>query len=239
LSIQLCILQSGEINPAIADDLPSYQDMYTQFLSTNAPSVDITYIQARFGEFPASIDDFDAYLITGSPSGAYDEENWIATLHDFIREIFNAKKPILGICFGHQVIANALGGKAEKSDKGWGVGIRTIPVINSSGLIPEDCREIALLYMHQDQITVLPDGATVLMGDEFCPFAAYHISNQVLCIQGHPEFTREVVGAIIDHRIDQIGEERAAKGHASLIVPDQSRIIGRMFNHFLTNALKK
>lgn len=233
--MKLCILQAGEINPAIADNLPGYQDMYSALFAENAPSVDITYVQARHGELPA-LEDYSAYLVTGSPRGVYDSDEWIGELEDFIRTAYASGKTLIGVCFGHQIIANALGGKAEKSEKGWGVGIRSTPVTTSSDLIPENCESLDLLYMHQDQVTTLPEDATTLMGDDFCPIAAFHIGNQVLCFQGHPEFTKDVVGAIIDLRIDAIGSERGATGHESLKRDHQGAIIGQIFERFLTKA---
>lgn len=235
--MHLCILQAGEINAEIAEGLPGYQEMYTALFRENAPQVKVTYIQTLLGEDVTDIDDFDAYLITGSPRGVYDDDDWIASLHDLIRAIFRAGKPLMGICFGHQIIANALGGKAEKSSRGWGVGIRSVGVTGSSPLFPDDCQNLDLLYMHQDQVTALPDGATVLMGDEFCPIAAYNIGDQVLCFQGHPEFTQDVVGAIIDHREDAIGHDTSAQGRQSLTRDHDGPIVGQIFNTFLTRAL--
>ena len=235
--MHLCILQSGEINPAIAEGLPGYQDMYSALFAEAAPDVHLTYIQTRHGEIPSDIDDFDAYLITGSPRGVYNDDDWIAPLHDFVRAIYRAGKPLIGICFGHQVIANALGGHAEKSSQGWGAGIRTIPVINPSDIIPADCTSLDLLYMHQDQVTSLPEGATTLMGDTFCPIAAYSIGDQVLCFQGHPEFTHPVVKAIIDLREEEIGTERSATAHDSLKKPHDGATVGHILYNFLRHSL--
>ena len=234
--MRLCILQAGEINPAIADGLPGYQDMYSALFAENAPSVDITYVMTRHGE-TAALDDYDAFLITGSPRGVYNDDDWIAPLHEFVRQIYASGKPLLGICFGHQIIANALGGKAVKSEKGWGAGIRTIPVTGTPELFPEGCASLDLLYMHQDQVITLPEGATTIMGDEFCPIAAYHMGDQVLCFQGHPEFTNDVVGAIIDLREDQIGHDKSVAGHESLR-PHDGAIVGQIFDRFLSNAQK-
>lgn len=236
--MHLCILQSGEINPAIADGLPGYQDMYTALFAESAPSVHLTYIQTRHGETPSDIDDFDAYLVTGSPRGVYNDDDWIAPLHNFIRAIYRAGKPLIGICFGHQIIANALGGHAEKSARGWGAGIRTIPVTNTSDIIPADCASLDLLYMHQDQVTALPEGATTLMGDEFCPIAAYSIGDQVLCFQGHPEFTHSVVDAIIDLREDEIGADRSAVARGSLEKAHDGTKVGEIVYNFLRRSLE-
>lgn len=235
--MRLCILQAGEMNKDIAEGLPGYQDMYSALFADNAPSVEVTFVMTLEGE-TAALDDYDAFLITGSPRGVYDNDDWIAHLHQFVRQVYASGKPLMGICFGHQIIANALGGKAEKSEKGWGVGIRSVPVTGASDLFPEGCASLDLLYMHQDQVTTLPEGATSLMGDDFCPIAAFNIGDQVLCFQGHPEFTQDVVGAIIDLREDDIGITTSAAGHESLKRPHDGAIVGQIFDRFLSNAQK-
>ncbi len=236
--MHICILQSGEINPSIADNLPSYQDMYSALFTAANPSVNITYIQVLDDIFPTDIDAFDAFVITGSPSGAYDDDPWIITLHDLIRTIYAAGKPMIGICFGHQIIANALGGKAEKFSGGWGVGIRTSKIISSSDIFPQHHVSFDLLYMHQDQVITLPEGAETLMSDDFCQIAAFHIGKQVLCFQGHPEFTNEVVGAIINHREDSIGKSTAEDGRRSLAGQHDGAVIGNVITNFLANAVR-
>lgn len=233
--MRLGILQTGEINPMMGDGLPTYEDMFSNLFNLSVPEVDLTYIKVLDNEFPASVDEYDAYLVTGSPSGVYDDDVWIAPLMDFIREAFNAKKKLIGICFGHQVIAEALGGKAEKSDKGWGVGVRSVDVTSHAGLIPDQTQSFNLLYMHQDQVTKLPPSAEVLASDEFCPIAAFKINDQVLCLQGHPEFTPEVIDSIIDFRRDQIGEDTSAKGQASLSTPHEGIAVGKWFRTFLND----
>ncbi len=235
--MQLCILQSGEINPAIADGLPGYQDMYSALFMAADPSIEITYFAVRDGLFPTDIDAFDAYVITGSPRGVYDDDDWIAPLHDLVRTLYAAGKPLIGICFGHQLIANALGGKAEKATQGWGAGIRTIPVTATGDHPLRPHPSFDLLYMHQDQVTALPDDAEILMGDDFCPIAAYRIGTQVLCFQGHPEFTHEVVAAIIDLREDNIGPARAAAGRDSLKRPHDGVQISRVITDFMAQAM--
>ncbi|MCE2516924.1 MAG: hypothetical protein J4F41_03615 [Alphaproteobacteria bacterium] len=228
--MRLGILQAGEINPEMKAGLPSYRDMYDALFSS--PDVELTYFQVMTNEFPDSVTACDAYIVTGSPAGVYDEFDWIPALMDFIRDAYNAGQQLVGICFGHQVIAEALGGKAEKSDKGWGVGVRTVAINDHGGLIPKDHDDISLLYMHQDQVVETPPGAEVLAGDSFCPIAAYKIGEQVLCMQGHPEFTPEVIAGILDFRRDVIGDDRVRQGHDSLKTPHQGKDVGQWFKTF-------
>ncbi|MGU9962340.1 MAG: glutamine amidotransferase-related protein [Candidatus Puniceispirillales bacterium WSBS_2018_MAG_OTU23] len=233
ITARLCILQAGEVNSKVCASIPRSQDMYNALFSTIAPEITLTYIMVCDNEFPQSVDEFDAYLITGSPSGAYDNDEWIARLQVFIKTAYAANKPLIGICFGHQIIAQALGGKVEKSPKGWGVGVRTVAVKNHAGIIPEDKTEYSLLYMHQDQVVTAPTGSTVLAGDEFCPIAGFIIEDKVLCVQGHPEFTPEVIAALITLQDDVIGQPRAQIGMESLTIAHEGLAIGQWFAAFL------
>lgn len=135
----------------------------------------------------------DAYLITGSPKGVYDEEAWIAHLGDFIRETYAGQTKMVGICFGHQILAHALGGHAEKSEKGWGLGLRRLQVTGQESWMTPSLPEGAFYYCHQDQVTRLPEGATLLASNEFCPNGMFVLDDRVLGIQGHPEFTSSVM----------------------------------------------
>ena len=111
--MRLGILQAGENSKNMPEGTPAYPELFTSLFDRAGAGFDITFVQVRLGEFPQSVDDYDAYLVTGSAAGVYDELDWIAPLEDFIRSAYAAGKPLAGICFGHQVIANALGGQAE------------------------------------------------------------------------------------------------------------------------------
>ena len=237
--MRLGILQAGENSKNMPEGTPAYPELFTSLFDRAGAGFDITFVQVRLGEFPQSVDEYDAYLVTGSAAGVYDELDWIAPLEDFIRSAYAAGKPLAGICFGHQVIANALGGKAEKSEKGWGCGVRTLPIIDKGHIFTQDDQDSTLLYMHQDQVTQAPPEATVLIGDDFCPVASFAIGDQVLCFQGHPEFTPQVIAGITDLRQDDIGAERAAQCHASLATPHEGDDIGRLITAFLINAAKQ
>ena len=133
--IRLCILQAGDKNPKLRKPVPGYAELYRAMFAPH-PQFQLEFIQVRHGEFPESIDDWDAFLITGSSAGIYDELDWITTLRELIERIAASGKPLIGICFGHQIIADTLGGKAVKSDKGWGVGVRKASITAETGLLP-------------------------------------------------------------------------------------------------------
>lgn len=154
---------------------------------------------------PASINDCDAYLLTGSPIAVYDPDDWIVTLLQFVRDAFRAGKKLVGICFGHQILAHALGGHAEKSEKGWGLGLKIFDIIRKKAWMTGEPDRCSLYFIHQDQVTQLPSGAELLGGNAFCPNALYTVDRRLLGIQGHPEFTGSIMQDMLDLRKERFG----------------------------------
>lgn len=151
------------------------------------------------GDFPPTVDTHSTYLITGSPTGVYDDKRWLIGLNQFIQQAYAADKKLVGICFGHQMLAHSLGGEARKSDKGWGVGLKSVDVINHQPWMDHSIDQLNLYYCHQDQVEALPANAVHLGGNAFCPNAMFSIGTQVLGIQGHPEFTRKTMDFAINY----------------------------------------
>jgi GMP synthase (glutamine-hydrolysing) len=172
------ILQTGHVAEALIQKHGDYDIIFPAFLDgygftfSNYPVVDMV--------FPQDIHAADGWLITGSKFGAYEDLPWIKPLEDLIREIYAAHVPMVGICFGHQIIAEALGGTVEKFNKGWAVGRQIYEF--------EDIGEVALNAWHQDQVTQRPEGAKVIAANAFCENAALAYDDRVLTYQPHPEF---------------------------------------------------
>lgn len=164
-------------------------DAYIHFFESVQASFEYAGYNLREGEFPSSPAECDAYVITGSVSGVYDTEVWIADLSVFIRDCFQAGRKLVGICFGHQILAHSLGGHAEKSEKGRGLGQYSITLSHTPAWMHHPPAQLRLYYMHQDQVMTLPPQAELLGGNDFCPNALFAIDSRVLGIQGHPEFT--------------------------------------------------
>ena len=181
-------------------------DAYIRFFESAGPTLDYAGFNVAQGEFPDTVDACDAYVITGSPQGVYDADPWIADLTQFIRDSYAAEKKLIGICFGHQVLAHALGGRSEKSDKGQGLGLKQFTVTTQKPWMTGQPGEYALYFAHQDQVMQLPAGAELLGGNGFCPNALFVIGNQVLGVQGHPEFSESIMQGILATASDGIPE---------------------------------
>jgi len=185
--MQLGILECGPAPGAIAARHGSYPQMFARLLAGRGWAFPAWSVHAM--EFPAGVDAADAWLLTGSRFGAYEDHAFIPPLEDFIRAARAARRPMLGICFGHQIMAQATGGRVEKAAQGWGVG-RHVYQLDGHG-------PLALTAWHQDQVVRAPEDAAVIARSEFCPVAGLRYGDWGLSLQAHPEFGREVAADFV------------------------------------------
>ena len=169
-------------------------------------AVTMTPFDAHRGELPDSPLECDGYVISGSRASVYEDEQWIRELEAFIRDSVNASAPIFGVCFGLQVMATALGGTVEKFHGGWGVGVHDMNTIRSRPWMKNSHDSVSLIMSHQDQITRLPERASILGSSDHCEnylveFTAIHVG-----IQGHPEFGVPFAEANYSKRREQPGD---------------------------------
>jgi len=189
LDMKIGILQTGQSPQELRATLGDYPDFFRHLLAGRGLSFQTWHVEAM--EFPASVHDADGWLITGSRHGVYEDHPFIAPLEQFIRDAFDASVPMVGICFGHQIIAQALGGKVEKFAGGWAVGAQEYDFGGQT---------LTLNAWHQDQVTRAPDSAELLGTNPFCANAALIYPGRALTIQAHPEFSDEFVQGLIDTR---------------------------------------
>ena len=209
-------------------------DTYTRFLERANPTFEYENYLVTEGGLPASPDACDAYLVTGSPKGVYESDLWLAELKNFIQESYKAGKKLIGICFGHQMLAHALGGYAEKSPKGWGLGQKEFTIYTKKSWMTDFTENPSLYFVHQDQIVELPKNAELLGGNEFCPNLFYIMGEQVLGIQGHPEFPNALVQDIIESRLEIVGKEVQEEALRSL---ETSMPNNQLFAEWIVNFL--
>ena len=209
------ILQTGLAPDTLAPELGDYPDMFARLLGGHG----FTFKTWRVveGEFPASVNEADGWLITGSRHGVYEDHAWIPPLEAFIRNAYDAHVPLVGICFGHQIVAQAMGGKVARFDGGWAVGAQDYDF---------DGETLTLNAWHRDQVIEKPANAKVIASNDFCANAALLYDNRALTVQAHPEFRPEFIDGLMQTRgKGLVPDEVMAKASTRLSDPLQDKTI--------------
>lgn len=233
MSVQLCILETDDLHPQLVNPFVSYGEMFAKLFSDQPISARAEVFNVCRGEYPDSAQQFDAYLITGSKADAFSDEPWVARLRDYVRERFSAGDKLLGICFGHQLLAHSLGGHAGRSEKGWGLGVQQYELHGNPSWMQPALTRLQLQASHQDQVHKLPVGAQLLASSDFCEHAAFHIGDQLLCFQGHPEFPDGYARCLLDLRRERLGNELHAAASATLDQEHHGRVVGEWMLRFV------
>ena len=210
--MKIGILQTGHAVPEMKETLGDYDTLFAQLLDGRGYDFDTWFVVDN--EFPPDPGAADAWLITGSKHGAYEDHPWIPPLEGFIRAIGDEGRPLVGICFGHQIIAQAFGGQVEKFAGGWAVGRHLYEIEGET---------LALNAWHQDQVTVLPEAAQLVGRSAFCAHAALRYGPNIYSVQPHPEFTPEMIDLLIRHRgPGVVPEDRLRQAAGTLSDPVQN-----------------
>ncbi|WP_339488208.1 amidotransferase [Pseudomonas sp. EL_65y_Pfl2_R95] len=236
MPLQICILETDVLRPELIDQYQGYGKMFERLFARQPIAAEFTVYNVMEGQYPADSEQYDAYLVTGSKADSFGEDAWIQTLKTYLLERYTRGDKLLGVCFGHQLLALLLGGEAKRAAQGWGVGIHRYAMANKTQWMTPALDDLTLLISHQDQVTKLPDNATLLASSEFCPIAAYCIQDQVLCFQGHPEFIHEYSKTLLDIRQQHIGEQNYRKGVDSLKDDHQGTTVAEWMMRFVANG---
>lgn len=233
----LGLLETDTLYPELLADYGSYGQMFARFFGELDRDLHYRFYQVQEGELPAQPGECDAFLITGSKAGVYDSLPWIAPLQSWIRDFHKRGAKIIGICFGHQILAHSLGGHAGKSPRGWGLGLHSTDIASDHlalfrGKLSEPS-QLRLLHSHQDQVERLPVGAELLASSDFCPCAAYRIDQRVMSFQGHPEFTPVYLQRLLQRRIEIFGRDSYEQAVASLEQANDSPCVGALLLDFI------
>jgi GMP synthase-like glutamine amidotransferase len=230
---KITIIETGVISPANRARHGSFPQMFERLLGEADASASFATIRLMEGEALPDPAALQAILLTGSPAGVYDDLDWIAPLERFVRAAYDSRIPMAGICFGHQLIAQALGGTVRKSEKGWGLGRHVYDVVPGNGVI--DGKEIAIAASHQDQVIEPPAGATTIFHSAFTPYAGLLYANgTTFSVQPHPEFTTAFAHACCEKAgQDSAPEPLVATAKASLEQPLDNANLGRAIARFL------
>ena len=225
--MQVAILRTGTPPEPLAERFGSYESMFARLLGSGFETV-VYDVEMR--EFPERPEAHPAYLITGSPAGVYDPLPWIAPLEGFLRSA-KGKAKLVGVCFGHQVMAEAFGGQVEKSKRGWGVGLQDYVVKERADWM-DDVPSIAVPVSHQDQIVLQPPASRVIAGNAFSPFGMLEYEDQpAFSMQFHPEFEPDFARALIETRRELLPDPDSAL--ASLERSDDRARVAEWIRRFL------
>jgi GMP synthase-like glutamine amidotransferase len=192
--MRIGILQCGEVPEELAEGHGRIGEMMRRLLP---PGREALLHDVTTGRMPESPTACDAWLLTGSAAGVYDDLPWIAPLMEFLRQARGRSK-LVGICFGHQVMAEAFGGQVVKSPKGWGIGLHRYEVSAPAPWM-ENAAPVRIPASHQDQVVQAPPGARVSLASEFTPLAGLDYGDAI-SFQCHPEFTAEFCTALLEAR---------------------------------------
>ena len=224
--MKLAILETGLPPEGLQEQYGSYPDMMARLIGDG---FDMETVDAQSGALP-DVGAHDAVIVMGSPAGVYDPLPWIEPLMDFIRASSGTR--MVGVCFGHQVMAQALGGHVEKSHKGWGAGLHRYDLMGAEPWLDSGAGEVAIPASHQDQVVIQPPSTAVVARSDFTPFAALAWSDRpAISFQFHPEFTTAYAKALIEARRDRIPDPDAAI--ASLDAANDTARVGGWIRRFL------
>lgn len=224
--MKIGILQTGLAPEVLSAEMGDYPDMFARLLAGHGFTFETFRVVE--GEFPASVLDCEGWLITGSRHGAYEDHPWIPPLEQFIRDAYWAHVPIVGICFGHQIVAQAMGGKVERYAGGWAVGATDY---DFGG------QKLRLNAWHRDQVTVVPEGAEVVASNDFCENAALLYSDRAFTVQAHPEFQPEFIDGLIKTRgKGLVPDDLMAEATGRLTLPLNDKTMADQIAEFFTMA---
>ena len=215
-TLTIGILLTDHVVPELLSEHGDQTDFYDYIFNLADPTINLRFYDVVLDHYPKSIDECDGYLITGSKLSVYDAEDWIRKLENYVQLLNEKKKALLGVCFGHQLIANALGGKSEKAVIGWTLGVQDYDFRDTFPWVEDQSQSVGLIHSHQDQVTQLPKQAELIASNTRVPIAMFKIGDHVMSMQGHPEFTPEYAHAVATMRKEILGEEVYKKASDSL-----------------------
>jgi GMP synthase-like glutamine amidotransferase len=228
---RITIIETGLVSERYRARHGSYPQMFQRMIRAEDASTDFDIVSIIGGQPLPDPDALQAILITGSAAGVYDQLDWIAPLEDFVRRAHASQIPMVGVCFGHQLMAQALGGIVRKSENGWGIGRHVYDVAPGNGIIAGE--RIAIAASHQDQVIEPPAGARTILSSPFTAHAGLFYGNSALSVQPHPEFDAGYARVCCELREGRAPDALVAEAKASLAEPVDNAVLGGAITRFL------
>jgi GMP synthase (glutamine-hydrolysing) len=219
------LLVVGHVDERSRHIAGDYPELFAALL---APvGIEVVPYAAEDGHLPGSLDECDGWLCTPSRCSVYDGAPWIAGMEDLVRAAIERERPFVGICFGHQLLAQALGGRVERAAGGWTVGVQSYEIPDPLPVMQPPLARCALIASHQDQVVEVPSGARVIARSAGCAVAGLAVGERVWTLQGHPEFLPELADHLYAGRAELMGAERTAAARASLDRPTDRAVVAQ------------
>jgi GMP synthase-like glutamine amidotransferase len=207
-----------------------YPELYADLLQPH--DIELTTYRCDEGQMPESLSEQDGYICSPSRLSVYDNHQWLRDVEQLLRDMVAAETPYVGICFGHQLMAQALGATVQKAEVGWGIGAKHYEVVEAQPWM-DSTNDIILAASHQDQVMQLPDGARLMARAPYCPVGGMLIGERAWTLQVHPEFSPALADSLLATRLALFGEDAAEAARVTLKEPlQQNRIAGWMSRFF-------
>ena len=229
------LLRVGHVDPNSTYIAGDYPELFGALLA--GLGVELVGYDLDEGRFPDSLAECDGWLCSPSRSSTYDDDEWIADAEELHRAVIAEERKYVGICFGHQLLAQAFGGKVERAADGWGVGVQEYEIVDPLPCMDPPRERIALIASHQDQVVDVPPDARVIATatNGYCPVAGLAVGERAWTLQGHPEFVPDLADHLLAGRVELIGAERVAVARASLTQPLDRATVARWIANFFVD----
>ena len=229
--IKIAIIETGAPAPTL-EHHGRLGDWFIRLLEGPLSPVSFSIYRAYADELPDRVDAYDGYVVTGSPASVNAPDPWIGVLATFLTGAAKTL-PVVGVCFGHQLLHKALGGRVDKMEGGWGVGVHSYDTLQPIDGLPTSGESLSFLACHSEHVTQPAAGTEILAASDFCPIAMSRIGPTILTVQAHPEMTKALGRDLYELRREQIGADKVATAVASFAKATDSDVFARIVaRHF-------
>lgn len=232
--MHVALLQCDSVRERFLHIEGDFPEMYERLLAADNTDVKITTFDVRAGKLPDLNNEYDGFICTGSRASVYENEDWITELKSYVRLLYSTGKKFVGICFGHQLIAESLGGIVAQSERGWGIGVQVSQIREHKGWMHPERDFVAVPVSYKDQVIALPPDSETLASNSWCRHFMITTGKHFLGIQGHPELSKYYLERLIRSREDVLGESIVSDGINSL----KSEIHSDVLSHWILNFIR-
>jgi GMP synthase-like glutamine amidotransferase len=237
---RIAVLLTNDDTSAFAARFPNDGQKVVHLLQPLRRDWTFEVLPVKDGVLPASPEAFDGYVITGSPASVNDDSlPWVGPLLDFIRAVDAARQPLIGLCFGHQAVAKALGGEVARHSAGWGLGTAPTHWTTTPAWMQPSQASTTLMAAHNEQVTRMPEGAVCLGGSDFCPIGSMQIGQHIWTTQFHPEMPLVFMKALLGYLDDKLDADTITRAHASLNNAADAPLFGQWMVQFFEACFER